>query len=149
MFFMRKEDPTRYSSAVGEAWQHIMFKIKYCHELFDIKEVREECDRLFDEASKRYDILIEGKGFDSNHVYMKADIGMYSRAEVAKKLKGYTAKKLFQKFPWLKKKYFLGSGLWNPSYYMGSPKDLNALDRYLKKQKYFDPSQTHLNVYAS
>jgi|SRR3989344_6211797 len=141
---MRKENPTRYSSAVGEAWQHASFKVKYCHKVFDIKEVREECDKLFDEASKRYNIPIEGKGFDSNHVHMKADIGMYSRAEVAKKLKGYTAKKLFQKFPWLKKKYFWDSGLWNPSYYMGSPKSLANLDAYLRKQKYFDPSQTRL-----
>ena len=144
---MRKEDPTRYSSAVGEAWQHAMFKVKYCHEIFDIKEVREECDKLFIEASERYAIPIAGKGFDSNHVHMKVDIGMYSRAEVAKRLKGYVAKNLFKKFPWVKKKYFWGSGLWNPSYYMGSPKNVADLDRYLRKQKYFDPSQTHLSAF--
>ena len=66
---------------------------------------------------------------------------------MAKKLKGYVAKKLLKKFPWLKKQYFWGSGLWNPSYYMASPKDVAALDRYLRKQKYFDPSQTHLTNY--
>ena len=43
---MRKENPTRYSSAVGEAWQHAMFKVKYCHPIFDDKEVREETDRF-------------------------------------------------------------------------------------------------------
>jgi len=32
---MKKEDPVRYGSAVGEAWMHCMFKIKYCHKLFD------------------------------------------------------------------------------------------------------------------
>ena len=96
---MRKDNPTRYSSAVGEAWQHAMFKVKYCHEIFDIKEVREECDRLFDEASQRYCIPIVGKGFDSNHVHMKLDLGVYSRPQVAKMLKGYVAKKLFKKFP--------------------------------------------------
>ena len=146
---MRKEDPVRYSSAVGEAWQHAMFKVKYCYAIFDIKEVREECDKLFIEASERYAIPIAGKGFDSNHVHMKVDIGMYSRAEVAKRLKGYVAKKLLDRFPLLKKQYFWGSGLWSRSYYMGTPKDLNSLDRYLKKQKYFDPSQTHLDAYAS
>ena len=84
---MRKEDPTRYSSAVGESWQHAMFKVKYCHRIFDIKEVREECDKLFIEASERYAIPIAGKGFDSDHVHIKLDLGMYSRAEVAKSLK--------------------------------------------------------------
>ena len=144
---LMKRNPTRYSSAVGEAWMHAMFKVKYCHKVFDHKDVREECDRLFEEASERYEIPIEGKGFDSDHVHMKLDMGMYSRAEVAKKLKGYVAKKLLKSFPWLKKKYFWGSGLWNSSYYIGTPKNLNNLDSYLKKQKYFDPSQTHLSAF--
>ncbi|MEK9184927.1 MAG: IS200/IS605 family transposase [Patescibacteria group bacterium] len=149
---MRKENPTRYSSAVGESWQHAMFKIKYCHKIFDFKEVREECDKLFEEASEKYEIPIEGKGFDSNHVHMKVDIGIYSKPEVAKKLRGYVARKLFQKFPWMKKPkreggLFWNSGLWNPSYYIGSPKNLEGLDRYLKKQKWYDPSQTRLSAY--
>jgi len=58
---MRKENPARYSSIVGEAWMHAMCKVKYCHNIFDIKEVREECIRLFDEASERYGIIIGGK----------------------------------------------------------------------------------------
>ena len=144
---MRKENPVRYSSAVGEAWQHSMFKVKYCHNIFDIKEVREECSRLFDEASQRYGIPIEGKGFDANHVHMKIDIGNYSRPEAAKNLRGYVAKKLLEKFPQIKQTLFWGSGLWNPSYYMGSPKSLENLDAYLKKQKYFDPGQTRLSAY--
>jgi len=96
---MRKEYPTRYSSAVGELWQYAMFKVKYCHKIFDNKEVREECDRLFDEASERYDIPIDGKGFDSNHVHMKVDMGIYTKPDVAKKLKGYIGKKLLKRFP--------------------------------------------------
>jgi REP element-mobilizing transposase RayT len=141
---MRKENPTRYSSAVGDAWMHVMFKVKYCHKVFDHKEVREYCDSLFEEASKRYGIPIDRKGFDADHVHMKLDIGNYSRPEVAKKLKGYVAKKLLKKFLWMKQKYFWGSGFWNPSYYMGTPNDLEGLDTYLKKQKWYDPNQTRL-----
>jgi putative transposase len=144
---MRKENPARYSSAVGESWQHAMFKIKYCHDIFDNKEVREECDKLLDEASEKYEIPIEGKGFDSNHVHMKLDIGIYSKPEVAKRLRGYVGRKLLMKFPEMKKKLFWGSGLWNPSYYISSPKNLAALDGYLKKQKWYDPSQTKLSAY--
>ena len=59
---MRKENPVRYSSMVGEAWMHIMFKVKYCHNIFDINEVREECNKLFDEAAERYGLIISGKG---------------------------------------------------------------------------------------
>jgi putative transposase len=144
---MRKENPTRYSSAVGDVWLHAMFKVKYCHKVFDHKEVREEIDSLFDEASKKYDILIEGKGFDADHVHMKIDIGNYSRPQVAKMLKGYVAKKLLKKFSWLKHKYFWKSGLWNRSYFIGSAPNLEGLDKYLKKQKWFDPSQKKLSAY--
>ena len=145
---MRKENPVRYSSAVGEAWMHASFKVKYCHKVFDIKEVREECDALFDEASKKYGIPIDGKGFDSDHVHMKVDICNYTRPQVAKNLRGYVAKKLLKKFPWLKKKYFWGSGLWSKCYYIGSPKSLDGLNNYLKKQKWFDPGQVRLDAYS-
>ena len=144
---MKKYNPTRYSSAVGEAWMHTSFKTKFTHEIFDIKEVREYCLNLFKEAFNRYKIECRKIGFDSNHVHMKLDLGVYSRPQVAKMLKGYVAKNLFKKFPTVKNKYFYGSGLWNPSYYIGSPRSLNNLDAYLKKQKWFDPSQTHLSAY--
>ena len=144
---MRKYNPVRYSSAVGEAWMHASFKVKYCYKIFDIKGVRDECDRLFDEASKHYGIPIEGKGFDSDHVHMKVDIANYSRPQIAKMLKGYTAKCLFNKFPWLKHKYFWNSGLWSRCFYIGSAKNIDSLDKYLKKQKYYDPIQTRLSAF--
>ena len=146
---MRKENPTRYSSAVGEAWQHCMFKAKYCHNIFDDEIYREGMRILLLEAAYEYEIPMVEIGFDNNHVHFMADICLYSRDEVAKLLKGYTAKKFFEYFPELKRPKWEGgkfwdSGLWNPSYYMGSPKSLANLDAYLRKQKYFDPSQTRL-----
>ena len=146
---MRKENPTRYSSAVGDVWLQAMFKVKYCHNIFDIKEVREECNQLFDEASNKYGIPINGKGFDSNHVHMKIDIGNYPRPQVAKKLKGYVARKLLMKFPSIKRKYFWKYGLWNPSYFIGSAQNMEAFDRYLRKQRWFDPTQTRLAEFVS
>ncbi len=76
---------------------------------------------------------------------------MHSRPVAAKLLKGYVAKKLFQHFPELKKKYFLGSGLWNPSYYLDTARDLKNLLKYINKQKYglAMQDQTTLLMYAS
>ena len=48
---------------------------------------------------------------------------------------------------WIKKKYFYGSGLWNRSYYIGSAHNLDNLAQYLKKQKWYDPSQTRISAY--
>ena len=145
-----KFNPPRHSSCVGESVHHMMFKVKYCHSVFDIKEVREEAGRLFNEAFERYNIRCFGIGFDNNHVHGAVDICMHSRSSAAKCLKGYVAKKLLNKFPWLKQRYFWNSGLWNPSYYMDTTKDLNSLLRYIKKQKYGESNkQTTLLDYAA
>ena len=138
---MRKENPARYSSAVGEGWMHCMFKIKYCHTIFDDELYREGMRTLLLEAAYAYEIPLGEVGFDNNHVHFLADIGLYSRPEVAKLLRGYTAKKFFDHFPELKLPRNQGgllwdSGLWNPAYYIGSPKDLAHTIRYIQGQKY-------------
>ena len=138
---MRKENPARYSSAVGETWLHCEFKVKYCHNIFDDEIYREAMRLLLLEAAYEYEIPLGEIGFDSNHTHFMADIGLYSRYEVAKLLKGYTAKKFFEFFPELKFPKnqggkFWDSGLWNPSYYMGSPKNIHSTINYIKQQKY-------------
>lgn len=148
---MRKENPIRYSSAVGESWHHCEFKIKYCHNIFDDEIYREGMRTLLLEAAYEYEIPIGEIGFDSNHVHFMADICLYSRPEVAKLLRGYTAKKFFEFFPECKKKYFWNSGLWNPSYYIGSPKNLTSTINYIRMQKYGESriNQITLLDYAS
>jgi len=138
---MRKENPARFSSAVGEAWLHAMFKVRYCHLIFDDEIYREGMYQLLMEASYRYEVPISELGFDENHLHFLVDIGNYSRPEVAKRLRGYTAKKFFEHFPELKRHkweggLFWNSGLWNPAYYMGAPKDLARTIKYIRNQKY-------------
>ena len=133
---MRKENPARFSSAVGEAWMHGMFKIKYCHAIFEDEIYREGMRTLLLEAAYNYEMPISEIGFDDNHLHFLVDICLYDRPEVAKILRGYTGKKFFEFFPELKKSHFWGSGLWNPSYYLGAPKDLAGTIRYIQHQKY-------------
>jgi len=157
---MRKENPVRYSSAVGEAWMHAMFKIKYCHPIFDDEVYREGMHTLLLEAAYEYGIELGVMGFDNNHVHFMVDIGMYKREEVAKLLRGYSAKKFFEFFPELKRPKneggkFWGSGLWSPAYYMGSPQNFENTVNYIQHQKYGrssplqDRQQTTLTSFAS
>ena len=153
---MRKENPARYSSAVGEAWMHCEFKIKYCHPIFDDEIYREGMRTLLLEAAYECEIPIGVIGFDNNHVHFMADIGLYDRPEVAKLLRGPTAKKFFEYFPELKRPkheggLFWGGSLWNPSYYIGSPKNLQNTINYIKRQKYGEigSSQRKLSSYAA
>jgi len=147
-----KQNPTRYSSAVGDIWVMATFKTKYCHKIFDTQAVRELTDALFHEAFHLYNITCTKLSFDSDHVHMILDMGLYSKIEIAKKLKGYVAKYLFSLMPWLKNTswkggYFWGSGLWNPAYDIRSINDMDFYNRYLDKQKYSSARQKMLTAY--
>ena len=138
---MRKENPARFSSAVGEAWMHGMFKVKYCHAIFEDEVYREGMRALLLEAAYEHEMPISEIGFDDNHLHFLVDVCLYDRSEVAKILKGYTGKKFFEFFPELKRPkhnggLFWGSGLWNSSYYLGAPKDLAQTIKYIRTQKY-------------
>jgi len=65
------------------------------------------------------------------------DLGpTYTVADVAKKLKGTSGRKLLQEFPYMKRKYFWGSGLWSPTVYFDSVGDQNSdeLGEYVRNQ---------------
>ena len=142
-----KNNPTRYSSAVGEVVVMATFKIKYCHKIFDDAEVRHQCEQLFVEAFERYQISCKKMSFDSDHVHIILDLGLHSKPELAKNLKGYVGYKLLKQFPELKKKKFWGSGLWNPAYDIRSVNDIGVYLRYLDKQKYSYTGQRMLTAF--
>jgi len=149
---LMKTNPTRYSSAVGEVWVMATFKVKYCNKIFDIKAVRELTEALFSEAFQFYKIRCQKISFDSDHVHMLIDMGIYSKPQLAKMLKAFVAKQLFRLMPWLKNDkwdggYFWGSGLWNPAYDIRSVNDIEFYRRYLDKQKYACKHQTMLLAY--
>jgi putative transposase len=138
-----KLNPVRYSSQVGEVWVHFMFKVKYCHNIFDTFAYRNACYGLFVRALKKYEVRCKDNqiGFDSNHVHTLLDLGIKSKPEIAKKIKGYIARKFFRLFPELKlpKKQggkFWSSGLWSPASYGANPTSVNFTVNYIRTQKY-------------
>src|SRR3989338_9219424 len=108
-----KTNPTRYSSAVGEVWVMASFKTKYCNKIFDIQAVRGLCEALLTEAFQIYKIRSKKIAFDSDHVHTIIDMWLYSKPEIAKKLKGYVARHLFSLMPWLKANKWQGGYFWN------------------------------------
>ena len=145
-------DTRKYAHGIKRLWVHMSFKVKYCHEIFKIEKVRNECQNIFEEISSEKNIELKSIGFDENHIHLISDLGHLSEPEVRKIFKGTSGRKLLKKFPWLKRRYFWGSGLWGRQYYcyaIGS--DMNQLANYVKKQKFFtamnDPKQTALEEY--
>jgi putative transposase len=142
-----KYNPTRYSSAVGDIWVMATFKVKYCHKIFDVQGYRELTDALLHQAFEKYKITCRKLAFDSDHVHIILDMGLYSKIELAKKIKGFVGRKLLDMLPDLKRRKFWGSGLWNPAYDIRSINDMAFYERYLDKQKYASANQTMLTAY--
>jgi REP element-mobilizing transposase RayT len=142
-----KNNPTRYSSAVGEIWVMATFKVKYCHKIFDVQGYRELTDAFLHQAFTKYKINCRKLAFDSDHVHIILDMGLYSKIELSKKIKGYVGRKLLDMVPSLKRSCFWGSGLWNPAYDIRSINDMDFYERYLDKQKYASACQTMLSAY--
>ena len=138
-----KFNPVRYSSAVGEVWVHFMFKVKYCHNIFDTFKYRSGCLALLRKSFKKYGIRCKEDeiGFDSDHVHMILDLGIRSKPDIAKKLKGFVGRKFFKLFPELKLPrnqggLFWGSGLWSSAYYAANPTNVDYTLNYVRTQKY-------------
>ena len=142
-------DFVSHSSSVGRLWVHLAFKVKYCHRIFEIPEIKARCEQLLLEAINQLNIECQELGIDSDHVHFVLDAGLCPLPNIVKKLKGYTAKRLLQEFPSLREQYFWKSVLWNPSYYFDSlGKDLKELTTYVRNQG-MPKSQRNLGVYLA
>ena len=130
-------DLISYSSSIGRAVFHIGFKAKYCHKIFGIEKVRNRCREIFLDVAEKHKIPIYSIGFDDDHVHFEADIGLKSIPEIAKLFKGTSGYVLLKEFPWLKKQYFWGSGLWSPVVYFDSiGQNHELISDYISSQKY-------------
>ena len=134
----------RGSSSVFRLEAHVCFKLKYCHNVFDIVEFKERCHELLLDAATKVGVEIEEIGFDRNHVHI--DIRWMrislSVADIAKSLKGTTGRKLLDEFPEIKRKYFWDSGPWSGTIYGDSlgrePEQIRGYicDQEKKSKKY-------------
>ena len=142
-----KTNPIRYSSAVGEVWLMMTLKVKYCHNIFDIQPIREFAKAVLEQALHQYGVRYKSIGFDSNHVHINLDLGLYSRPALAKKLKGFTAPRILKEFWWLKSRLFRGGGFWNPATDSRTG-DMDFYEHYVANQKYGCAQQQKLSNYA-
>lgn len=127
----------RASSCVGNSWCHATFKVKYCHKVFEIEEVRTFVFDLLSQISAGYNMPIEDIGFGDNHVHFDVDIKVRSKPEVAKIFKGVIGKRVLKEFPEIKIKYFYSSGFWSPAYFLDNiGRNHDDIKNYIRKQSY-------------
>ena len=100
---------------------HVSYKAKYCRKIFTYPRIKARCEEIFMEVAEEYEFVIEEIGFDEDHVHLVIDAGVrYSMSQIAKLLKGTSARKIFQEFPTFKRVFFWGSGMWNGTIYFDS-----------------------------
>ena len=118
---MDKVDNLRKSAhKVFKIKYHFVFCIKYRKDLFvDDKYtdfLRETCLGI----EERYSIVFETMGFDDDHVhFMIQTFPRFCPSDVFRIVKSITAKKLFEKFPDIKKDLW-GGQFWSDGGYVGT-----------------------------
>jgi len=127
----------RASSCVGDSWCHATFKVKYCHKVFAVEKIRLFVYDLLKYVAASYNMPVEDVGFDDDHVHFDVDIRVRSKPEAAKVFRGIIGRLIMKKFPEMKKKYFWGSGFWNPAYFLDNiGRNRDETKQYIQKQRY-------------
>ena len=127
----------RGSSSVFRIEAHLSFKIKYCHNVFDIVEFKQRCTELLLQAAADVGVEITEIGYDRNHVHLDIRWMRLSLSvdQIAKNLKGTSARKLLMEFPGIKKEFFWDSGLWSPVIYGDSlGREPDQIRDYIRNQ---------------
>jgi putative transposase len=115
---------------------HLVFTPKYRRHTF-FGEVRERLMQVFEATCAERDWKILGMEVMSNHVHLFVSVPpKWSPSDVAKILKGVSARRILQEFPKLRRGR--GSGhLWTPSFYVGSAGNISSdvIQRYIQDQR--------------
>ena len=116
---------------------HIVFCPKYRHKIIKSK-VEYTVKQTIQEICTNYGYtLIQMETMpDYLHIFHSAPPTV-APTEIVRKLKSITANRIFAAFPWLKKRYFWGSGLWSRGYYIGTAGNVSAetIRKYIEAQK--------------
>ena len=99
---------------------HFVFCIKYRKDLFleenYVEFLREVCKSI----EERYSIIFETLGFNEDHVhFMIQTFPRFSLSEVFRIVKSITARKLFEKYPEIKKELW-GGQFWSDGGFVGT-----------------------------
>jgi putative transposase len=129
-------DFIRGSSSYTRLEEHVCFKAKYCHRVFDYPAFRVRCEEIFREVAEEQNVVIHEMGFDGDHVHMDWQIRpVHSLSKLAKAFKGRSGRKLLDEFPQFKREFFWGSGLWAPTIFGDTVgRDPDQIKTYIREQ---------------
>jgi putative transposase len=108
------------SHSVYKIRYHMVTAVKYRKALLNSKI--EECImETLKGISERYEIIVDEVGFDQNHIHILCGAPpRMAPLRVISIIKSITARKIFEKFPSLKKRELWGGQFWSDGKYIGT-----------------------------
>ncbi|MFB8787921.1 MAG: IS200/IS605 family transposase [Potamolinea sp.] len=114
---------------------HIVWCVKYRHKVL-AGEIAEFLKEVLTETAILYKFKVESLEVVEDHVHVLVSATpQHTIPNIVKMLKGISARKLFLKFPQLKKK-LRGGHLWNPSYFVSTKSENTEaqVKKYIENQ---------------
>ena len=118
--------------------------VKYRKALLN-NEVEECIKETMKGISERYEIVIDEIGFDQNHIHIFCGAHpSMAPMSVLSTIKSITARRIFKRFPKLRKKELWGGAFWSVGKYIGTVGEATnekVVKRYIRNQS-MDKSET-------
>lgn len=117
---------TYSSSAVYEINYHIVWCTKYRNQVMtdEVKQFMDDQIRTIAD-SKEWTVIELEVMTEHIHLFLSAP-PFVAPTDIVKVMKGVTAKRVFEKFPQLRRRKFWGNHMWSPSYYIGTHGNVSA-----------------------
>ena len=130
-------DLNNFNHSVGQNSFHLVWKPKYCWDIFKFPWVQKDCEAILREAALRYKLEIYELEVMPDHIHCFVEIPpTMSVSKALNLLKGYSAFKLFRKHPWMRS-YFRKGHLWSPGKFFRSVGNVNfeTIQHYIKESQ--------------
>ena len=129
--------PKASAHAVYDLKYHFVWTPKYRKELL-IGEVAEALAEILQRVAEAYDMEIDTMEVMEDHVHVFLSVPpRYSPARVMQIMKSISARELFARFPWVRRKLW-GGEFWGDGYFVRSVGDqvtTEIIRRYIRYQK--------------
>ena len=136
------------SHSVYKIRYHLVTAVKYRKALLN-KEVEACIREILKEISERYEIIIDEVGFDQNHVHIFCGAApRMAPLRVISIIKSITARKVFERFPKLKKEELWGGEFWSDGKYIGTVGEATSektIRNYIRNQS-LDKKQAETRI---
>jgi putative transposase len=133
--------------AVYDLKYHVVWAPKYRRDIL-VGEVAQTVQELCGQIAGAYDIAIDTMEVMADHVHLFLSAPpRYAPARIVQILKSISARELFARFPWLRRRLW-GGELWEDGYFVRSVGDAvtaEIIRRYIRYQK--NPHNVQLRLF--